>query len=101
MIQVILELIETKYEKSLAVKNQEYEKSCTLRDSETNLLRKIYSTLNTKDEEDVNIYQIDNIIYDYLDKEYNFTYEKILKGMNEGMNTESFIREIKLGIIGI
>jgi hypothetical protein len=99
MDNLILELIEVKYEKSQCARNQEYEKAAHLRDTEKTLEKKIYHLI-TKTETD-NIYitrvymeTIDN----YVIEKYGFDYPNIWINLDEA---KAFIRDLKLKIMGI
>jgi hypothetical protein len=99
MDNLILELIEVKYEKSQCARNQEYEKAAHLRDTEKTLEKKIYHLI-TKTETD-NIYitrvymeTIDN----YVIEKYGFDYPNIWINLDDA---KAFIRELKLKIMGI
>jgi len=99
MDHLILELIQVKYEKSQCARSQEYEKAAHLRDTEKNLEKKIYHRI-TKTETD-NIYitrvyieTIDN----YIIEKYGFDYPNIWINLDDA---KTFIRELKLKILGI
>ena len=99
MDNLILELIQVKYEKSQCARNQEYEKAAHLRDTEKTLEKKIYHLI-TKTETD-NIYitrvymeTIDN----YVIEKYGFDYPNIWINLDDA---KAFIRELKLKIMGI
>jgi len=99
MDNLILELIEVKYEKSQCARNQEYEKAAHLRDTEKTLEKKIYHLI-TKTETD-NIYitrvymeTIDN----YIIENYGINYPNIWINLDEA---KAFIRDLKLKIMGI
>lgn len=99
MDNLILKLIEVKYEKSSCARNQEYEKAAHLRDTEKTLEKRIYHII-TKSETDkhytTKTYQ--EVINDYVIEKYGFDYPNIWINLDEA---KAFIRELKLKIIGI
>ena len=99
MDNLILELIEVKYEKSQCARNQEYEKAAHLRDTEKNLEKKIYHIISGNEIDKhytTKVYQetIDN----YVIEKYGFDYPNIWINLDEA---KAFIRELKLKIVGI
>ena len=99
MDNLILELIEVKYEKSQCARNQEYEKAAHLRDTEKILEKKIYHIISCNEIDKhytTKVYQetIDN----YVIEKYGFDYPNIWINLDEA---KAFIRELKLKIVGI
>ena len=99
MDNLILELIEVKYEKSQCARNQEYEKAAHLRDTEKTLEKKIYHIISGNEIDKyytTKVYQetIDN----YVIEKYGFDYPNIWINLDEA---KAFIRELKLKIVGI
>ena len=99
MDNLILELIEVKYEKSQCARNQEYEKAAHLRDTEKNLEKKIYHIISGNEIDKhytLKVYMetIDN----YIIENYGFDYPNIWINLDDA---KAFIRELKLKIMGI
>jgi ATP-dependent Clp protease ATP-binding subunit ClpC len=99
MDNLILKLIEVKYEKSSSARNQNYEQAARLRDTEKVLEKELYHII-TETEKDKNyttkIYQetIDNYVFE----KYGFDYPNIWINLDEA---KAFIRDLKLKIMGI
>ena len=99
MDNLILELIEVKYEKSQCARNQEYEKAAHLRDTEKTLEKKIYHIISGNEIDKhyttkVYMETIDN----YIIENYGFDYPNIWINLDDA---KAFIRELKLKIMGI
>ena len=99
MDNLILELIELKYQKSLCARKQEYEKAAQIRDKEKILEKKIYHIITETKTDNIyttRVYQetIDN----YVIEKYGFDYPNIWINLDKA---KAFIRELKLKIMGI
>jgi hypothetical protein len=99
MDNLILELIEVKYEKSQCARNQEYEKAAHLRDTEKILEKKIYHIISGNEIDKhytTKVYQetIDN----YVIENYGVNYPSVWINTDDA---KSIIRELKLKIMGI
>jgi hypothetical protein len=99
MNNLILELIEVKYEKSQCARNQEYEKAAHLRDTEKTLEKRIYHIITkSKTDKHYTTKTYQEIINNYVIEKYGFDYPNIWINLDEA---KAFIRDLKLKILGI
>lgn len=99
MDNLILELLELKYEKSLCARNQQYEKAAHMRDNEKILEKKLYHIISkTQTDEHYKNKTYQEIINNYVNQKYGFDYPNIWVNLAD---SKAFIRDLKLKIIGI
>ena len=101
MDNLILELIEVKYKKSMCARNQKYEEAAHLVDTEKTLEKKIYHIISGNEidkEYKVYHYNVAETIDNYFMEKYGFNYPNIWLNLDDA---NAFIREVKLKILGI
>lgn len=100
-IDIIIKLINAKYEKSLCAINQKYENAAKFRDTEKNLEKKLYHIITETDEDKHHTSRIYiETIRRYLLKEYNYDYPSYWT-LIEFETGKAFLRDLKLKKLGI
>lgn len=94
--KLILELIETKFQKSLFLREQKYEAAARLKDTEKQLEDKICKQIS--DDKNPSIRDRQEIIDNYFREKYDFDYPNYLPNPEDA---KALIRELKFKIMGI
>ncbi len=99
MDNLILELIEVKYQKSICARDQKYGNAAYLRDTEKNLEKKIYHRITKTETDNIYITRVYiETINNYTIENYGINYPNIWINLDEA---KTFIRELKLKIMGL